>query len=363
MSLIDNNKPFTFDRVIRVILSLSIIVIIYLFVNSVSTALIPFFIAWLLAYILNPIVEFVQYNLRFKNRLLSILSVLIFITAIIVGTVWIIIPSVQSEAEELIEMIRNFLDGKKITEIIPQEVQDYVTEYFRENETYKNLGLSKLTSLSSLALKITGEVFKGSYSIVLGILTSFATFLYLIFILLDFDRITLGAIGLIPIKYREKVIIVLDDVKVNMNRYFRGQSIVALLVGVLLSIGFSIIGVPLAIPLGLFIGLLNMVPYLQIVGIVPMALMALMKCASTGNNFFMFFGLMLLVLAIVQIIQDAFIVPRIMGNVTGLNPAIILLSLSVWGVLLGVIGMIIALPMTTILLSYYKRFIINKQIE
>jgi predicted PurR-regulated permease PerM len=65
----------------------------------------------------------------------------------------------------------------------------------------------------------------------------------------------------------------------------------------------------------------------------------------------------------VQIIQDAFIVPKVMGRITGLNPAIILLSLSIWGSLMGIMGMIIALPMTTLLLSYYQRFIINKSKE
>lgn len=359
MNLIDD-KPFTFDRVIRIVLSFLLILVIYFFVNSVSAALIPFCIAWLLAYILNPIVEFFQFRLKFKNRVLSIIFVLILLSALIGGTIWAIIPSVRSESEELVALIRNFLDGKTISDLIPQDVQDYITNYFRENETFRNLELNKITSISSLAIKIVGEIFKSSFSIVMGVLTLFATLLYLIFILIDFDKIAFGTLGLVPKKYRENVILVVDDLKLYMNRYFRGQSIVALSVGILLSIGFSILNVPLAIPLGLFIGLLNMVPYLQIVGVLPMAVLALMKSVSTGDSFFIVFGLMLLVLIIVQIIQDAFIVPRIMGNITGLNPAVILLSLSIWGLLLGVIGMIIALPMTTILLSYYKRFIINK---
>jgi len=69
----------------------------------------------------------------------------------------------------------------------------------------------------------------------------------------------------------------------------------------------------------------------------------------------------LAVFAAVQIIQDAFLVPKIMGKITGLNPAIILLSLSIWGSLLGMLGMIIALPLTTLMLSYYQRFIIHKE--
>ena len=82
---------------------------------------------------------------------------------------------------------------------------------------------------------------------------------------------------------------------------------------------------------------------------------------STGQNFWIIIACALAVFAIVQIIQDTFLVPKIMGKITGLNPAIILLSLSIWGSLMGMLGMIIALPLTTLMLSYYQRFIINKE--
>ena len=122
-----------------------------------------------------------------------------------------------------------------------------------------------------------------------------------------------------------------------------------------------IIDFPLAIGLGLLIGALNMVPYLQIVGFIPTIILAILKTADTGGNFWVIFGSALAVFAIVQIIQDSYLTPKIMGKITGLNPAIILLSLSIWGSLMGMLGMIIALPLTTLLLSYYQRFIINKE--
>lgn len=146
-----------------------------------------------------------------------------------------------------------------------------------------------------------------------------------------------------------------------MNTYFRGQALVALCVGILFSIGFLIIDFPLAIGLGLFIGALNMVPYLQIIGFVPTILLAILKAADTGDNFWIIIASATAVFIVVQIIQDAFIVPKIMGKITGLNPAIILLSLSIWGSLMGILGMIIALPLTTLMLSYYQRFIINQE--
>jgi predicted PurR-regulated permease PerM len=142
-----------------------------------------------------------------------------------------------------------------------------------------------------------------------------------------------------------------------MNRYFRGQAAVASIVGVLFATGFLIIGLPLGILLGLFIGLLNMVPYLQLIGLIPAFLLALIHALETGSSFWVILGLTGLIFVVVQIIQDAILVPRIMGRVTGLNPAMILLSLSIWGKLLGIFGLIIALPMTFLILAYYRRFL------
>jgi predicted PurR-regulated permease PerM len=148
-----------------------------------------------------------------------------------------------------------------------------------------------------------------------------------------------------------------------MNSYFRGQGTVAFIVGVLFSIGFLMVGMPMAVGLGMFMGLLNLVPYLQTLGFVPMALLSLLKAADTGENFWWIFFLGFLVVAVVQILQDAVLVPKIMGSAMGLNPAVILLSLSIWGSLLGFIGLIIALPLTTLLISYYRQFILDESPE
>ena len=97
------------------------------------------------------------------------------------------------------------------------------------------------------------------------------------------------------------------------------------------------------------------------IGFLPTIVLAILKAADTGENFWVILAGALIVFIVVQAIQDGFLVPRIMGKITGLNPAIILLSLSIWGSLLGMLGMIIALPLTTLMLSYYQRFIINKE--
>ena len=98
-----------------------------------------------------------------------------------------------------------------------------------------------------------------------------------------------------------------------------------------------------------------MVPYLQIVGTIPCLILAGLKALEQSESFFGALGLVLLVFGMIQVIQETVLVPRIQGKAMGLSPAIILLSLSVWGKLLGFLGLILALPLTCLGLTYYRR--------
>ena len=98
-------------------------------------------------------------------------------------------------------------------------------------------------------------------------------------------------------------------------------------------------------------------------GFIPTIVLALLKAHDTGQNFWGIILAAIIVFCVVQAIQDWVLTPRIMGKVTGLNAAVILLSLSIWGTLLGFIGLIIALPITTLLVSYYKRYVLEEEEE
>ena len=102
-----------------------------------------------------------------------------------------------------------------------------------------------------------------------------------------------------------------------------------------------------------------MVPYLQIVGTIPCLLLAGLKALEQGESFLGSLGLVLFVFGVVQLIQETLLVPRIQGKAMGLSPSIILLSLSVWGKLLGFLGLILALPLTCLGLTYYRRYILK----
>lgn len=352
-----SDKKITFDSFIRGILWLTTFIVALYLLKILSNVLLPFFIAWIIAYLLYPLVQFFQNKLHIRNRALAIMATLATVIIILTAGSMFFIPPMIEECGKLKSLLHNYFAYGGNQTSIPESLTEFLRNNIDAEWWEKNFNSDNIIKAIRGLLPKMWSIISTSYNVVLAIFTLFIIVLYLFFILLDYEKISNGWPSLIPARYRDAVTQIFDDIKVSMNRYFRGQSLVALCVGILFSIGFLIIDFPLAIGLGLFIGLLNMVPYLQIIGFIPTVLLALLKAADTGENFWMILGLALLVFCVVQFIQDSFLVPKIMGRITGLNPAIILLSLSVWGALLGMIGLIIALPCTTLLLSYYQRFI------
>ena len=353
------NKPFTFDRVMRIVFGIALISGLVYLVTLLRDALLPFLIAWLLAYMMQPFVKFFQCKLRLRSRILSIMALFVSMVLIITLLVVMVVPSITEEADKTIELLRTHDPGEGHIPFIPQAWLDYLEANVDFTQLMDYLNKENLLKATKQIAPQVWSFLSNTFSVLLSVTMVFLIMLYFIFILLDYEKIANGWPQLIPGKYRPFVEGLVEDVECNMNRYFRGQALIALCVGVLLAVGFKIIDFPLAVTLGLFIGVLNLIPYMQTIGIIPMLILALLRSAETGENFWIIFGLALLVLGIVQMIQDLFLTPRIMGKAMGLNPAIILLALSIWGTLLGFIGLIIALPLTTLCLSYYKRFILQ----
>ena len=354
-------KKITFDSFIRAVILGAIIIGILMLLKRLSGVLLPFFLAWLIAYLIYPLVSFFQYKLRLKNRIASIFCALFTLTIIGGAAFYLLVPPMIQEFLRVKDLLIEYFSTTHTASNVPTTL----SEFIRQNVDKRIL--EQMFSQENIldALKVTvpklWALVSESINLLFGFFTVFLILLYIVFILLDYESISQGWTHLMPKKYRHTVTGILNDVKDGMNRYFRGQALVALCVGILFSIGFLIIDFPLAIGLGLFIGALNMVPYLQIIGFVPTIMLAILKAADTGDNFWIIIASATAVFIVVQIIQDGYLVPRIMGKITGLNPAIILLSLSVWGSLMGMLGMIIALPLTTLMLSYYQRYIINQE--
>lgn len=354
-------KKITFDSFIRGVIIGAIIIGILMLLERLSGVLLPFFIAWLIAYLIYPLVTFFQYKLRLKNRVASIFCALLSIVLVGVAAFFLLVPPMIEEFGRVKDLLIEYFSSTTTDGNVPKSLSDFLRENIDTRLLIQIFNEKDLLAALKETLPGVWTILSESVNLLFSVFTFFIILLYIVFILLDYESISEGWPYLVPVKYRKFVTDLLNDVKNGMNRYFRGQAFVALCVGILFSIGFLIIDFPMAIGLGLFIGALNLVPYLQIIGFIPTIILAILKAADTGGNFWLILAAALAVFVVVQIIQDGFIVPRVMGKITGLNPAIILLSLSVWGSLMGMLGMIIALPLTTLMLSYYQRFIINRE--
>lgn len=357
------NKEITFDRFIRGVIAIGGCVIAYLLIDRLSGALLPFLIAWLFCYLVYPIVKFFQYRLRLKNRALSIFTVLLLFTALIVGICFLVIPPVIEESAMLKGLVTNYLTSGGNNATIPDVINEFIRNHINMQHMEAYFSADRVGELVKAALPKIWNVVTQSFNIIGVVVAAFMVLVYIFFILSDYESLARGWLRLIPEKYRERVVRLCNDVEDSMSNYFRGQSLIALCVGLLFSIGFLIIDFPMAIGFGLFVGMLNMVPYLQITSIVPMIFLALVKAANTGENFWWILIAAGIVMLVVQIIQETILIPRIMNKAIGLHPAIILLSLSIWGSLLGLVGMIIALPATSLMLSYYRQFLRKQEVE
>lgn len=352
-----SRQPYTFDRVVRIIITCVIIVGIIWLINILKGVLLPFCVACLVAYLFEPFVQFNRRLLRLKGRVVAIFITLFEATFLFGILCYVLVPMIMSEMQHMGHLLKVYSNTELEIPFMPEGVHSFIKKYVDFEYLASLMRREDQIKMLENVLSSTWSVVTSGISMIIGLLSWFIVFLYVIFIMLDYEKLALMGRHLVPPMYRRTVFRIGRDIQRSMNHYFRGQALVAFCVGVLFSIGFLIIDMPLAIVLGMFIGLLNMVPYLQLISIIPTTILCLVCSVDSGVNFWVIFWECMAVYAIVQAIQDLYLTPKIMGKAMGLNPAIILLSLSVWGCLLGFLGLIIALPLTTLLLAYYDEYI------
>lgn len=354
------SKPFNLDRTVRFFLLLAGFISILLLLNYLTPVLIPFFVAWLLAYLLYPIVTFFKKKLRIKNHNLAVILVLLTIFTLIIAAITLLTPLFVAEVVKVKDLIIQYSSQNQSYGIIPQKWEIFLQNIIIETDLLEIFNKESLAQLIKDFFPHAWTLLSNSLNIATSIFAAFITILYLYFILKDYNTIGKRLIQLIPDKYKPFASSLLLDMEQGMSNYYRGQSAVAMCVGILFCIGFSIINMPLALMMGLTLGLLNMVPYLQVLGIPPCIVLILINAAERGVAPWGGLIALAVVFIVVQIIQDGYLVPKIMKKTLNLNAAVILLALSVFGMLLGILGIIIALPATTLLLSYYKRYILKE---
>ncbi len=343
---------------VSLLLKICAVVGVLLLVYYLRNVLLPFAVAFMLAYILNPVVNFFQKRLH--RRWIAVIVTLLLTFTLLSAIFAIIVPLLFAEMRHLYELLVEHNVMSEWRDGLPS----FVTEYLNKIVNSEKLAAifasdniaAMIDSLSKVVLPHLGSFFSKTYSVIASVLGAAIIILYLIFIMLDYDGISKGIVELVPEKFKERFKRFFARFTSEMQKYLRGQILIVLCVTVLYTFGFLLIGLPMGVLLGLMVGMLNIVPYLQILGFLPALLLSCVMSIETGTPVWGCIAMTASVFVTVQIIQDMFLTPKIMGHATGLNPAMILLSLSVWGKLLGFLGLIVAIPFTCLVWTYYTEY-------
>lgn len=345
-------NKFTWRNLVTSLVAIALVVVL---IWLLSPFIATFFVALLTAYIYNPVVLFFQERLKLKKRGLAIFVSLLTTVLLIITVFALSAPSIKSEFVHAQELLTNYAKQQELPEWLPKSLDELTRQIVDASEL--NTVLNSV-DVSKAANYISGALLSGLNDIgeiLLSVFGLFSFTLYFVFILIYYNDFTIDKWQqLIPEKWRKLVIKIICDVEHEMKGYFRAQSKIVIVVSILFAVGFKLISLPLGIGLGIFVGLLNFVPYLQLIGLLPAVLLGLIYAVDTDTNFWIMLLLIGAVFAVVQLIQEIIITPKVMGEFSGMNPALILLSLSIWGGLMGVIGMMLALPLTSLIMAYYR---------
>ena len=354
-------RAWTIDRVMRFLFMATGLGILLWILNYLSAVLAPFFAAFLVAYIFDPLVCKIQNKVKY--RVVAVAIVISMMVLVIGGAMWIFIPMVVGEIRHLGVLIQKLFSDSTWMERLSAFVPKDLWREFKSLVSWDKVA-DAMQSLDfwNAAQSVAGKVLPSAWgvvtktsSLVMWLSGVGLIFMYLVFIMLDMPKLRKGVKNLFPTRYKQGASEFAMEMDRFMGNYFRAQSFVALSVGILYAIGFGAIGLPMGVAFGLFSGALNMIPYLQLTTIPLALLLAVVYALEKGMPFWEVAIIVLGIYLVVQLIQDLFLVPKIVGSSMNLPPVGILLSLSIWGKLLGFLGLIVAIPFTCLCLVYLEK--------
>lgn len=336
----------------------------------------PFVAAFLIAYVVNPVVDKIEYwvRLRMRNpklswlprktaRMVATIVTLILMALAITVFCLIFIPQVSSEFSRFVSLTKKFMSDsawmQPFLSVIPSDWRGKLQTFTAGTEFLESLqDINFWETVQSMVGKLLPGalgVLSRTASIIFAVVSLVFVVMYTTFLMFDMPKISRKVRTLIPLESDDKPDL-LRKTNLLMKAYFRSQSLVAFIVGILYSVIFSVIGFPMGIALGLFIGILNMVPYLQVASMPVAFFLGIVYSLDTGIPFWEVLVILAGIYLVVQIIEDMLIIPKIVGTEVNLPPVLILLSISVWGKLLGFIGLVCAIPFTCIVIAIFQEY-------
>ena len=341
-------------RVTAIATSIMVLAIASLLLYFIRGVVIVFALSFLVSYILSPAVRFFEKRGINRVLLVSVFYVL-FVAAVVLGIV-LLLPMLWGELRDLQSSIQQSLIdpefGKKVSTKL-EAIEDRLAKTFPMLEDMDigaqfdiDKGVSTVASWM-LQRMVTVTAYSGRviWLIIVMILIPFITF----FLLKDGESIKRAAMKIIPSRHSDTSLELLQKIDRQIGRYIRGRLAESIILSVLTIIGLRILGIKYYLVIGGIAGFANLIPY---IGPVMIAIPAVVIAAYQHGMFHMVItGIFL---GALQIVDNAIIVPLVVGKSVDLHPIATIFVVFVGGQLLGFLGMIIAVPLTSILIAVFQ---------
>ncbi|MGP4040962.1 AI-2E family transporter [Gracilibacillus sp. D59] len=301
-----------------------------------STLAPPMILAFIAYYLLNPIVDILE-RLRIR-RIWGILLLILGISGALTGIILLTAPAIEAQVKELVQNFPNYLSqlGNEMTTWIQNS---FLAPYYDDGYQWLMDRLGEIPQLIGSYISTGFQGIQNIASTITSTVVSIITFpIILFFLLKDGKKFQRFTIKLFPPKFRDDINQILANMDTQVGSYIQGQIIVATVIGILLFIGYLIIGLDYAFTLAIVAAITSVVPYLgPTIAIIPAAIIAIV------DSPFMLLKLVIVWIA-VQFLEGNFVSPNIMGRTMQIHPLTIILVLLIAGNLFGVLGVILGIP-------------------
>lgn len=337
------SRPLLSPRGRRVLIITLTLIVLALILYRLEHILTPLLISILVAYILDPLVDWIER--KGIPRLAIVIGVYVLLIATIVLVLILIVPNLVKQIDDLAHWAtEQYREGKAY---LQAQYPDRFTRYFTASEKAVSAYSTRLTQ------QLLGNVGKllGSAFSILNLVVLIP--LYTFFFLWRFDYLVSVTARYLPRRHKARIVDVVRQINGVVASFFRGRLIVCLVVGLATAIGFAIVGVPFAWPLGLAIGLLNFVPYLAPVVGLPIALLITYLSFHDWTHPLAAAA----VYGTVQAVDNFVLTPIIQGKLVGLHPITVIVIVFIGADLAGLLGLILAIPAAAAIKILFKEFL------
>jgi len=318
---------------------------------AARSVLTPLFLAFAIAYVLDPVID------RFESwkipRPAGIAIVLLLLLGSVAAFVALVLPVVASDVAMVAMELPKKISGL-IASADPWLTAHGIKVPHTTTEWMERLGANASDVASSVlapAGGILSAVVAGSLSMAGSVVAALVVPVLSIYFLNDFDRITAGVKKHLPRRYRRVVVEYAHEIDAALSHFLRGQLTVMAIMAVLYGGSYAILGVRLALPIGLISGTLSFIPYLgSAFALTSGLLMSLLGGFNPGQ----LFGVVV-AYAIVQTLEGFVIAPRVMGKTVGLPEMWVLIALFVGGEIFGFLGVLLAVPAAAVIKIFLTR--------